>query len=290
MVIRWYPGHMDKALEQISEAIRRTDVVIEVLDARLPASSSNYLLQEARRNKPCVKALNKNDLADPAVTKIWRSFFETDAGVKALPISARLSSDAKKLIKLCRKLAPHRGKPGWPLRIMVCGIPNVGKSTLINTLAGKNMAKVGDKPAITTTSQQIDLRDGVVLFDTPGVLWPVMNDQITANRLAASGAIGAGAFDVVAVGIYAAEYMMRRYPDYLTQRYKLDKIPDDALGLIEAVGRRLGCLMAGGIIDMNRAAEAFLRELRARKIGRISFEEPENREPGENGRAAFLEE
>ena len=290
MAIRWYPGHMDKALDQISEAIRRTDVVIEVLDARLPLASSNYLLQKARRNKPCVKVLNKNDLADPAVTKTWRSFFEAEEGVKALPISARSLSDAKKLVKLCRKLAPHRGKPGWPLRIMVCGIPNVGKSTLINTLAGKNMARVGDKPAITTTSQQIDLRDGVVLFDTPGVLLPVMEDQITANRLAASGAIGAGAFDVVAVGLCAAEYMMRRYPDYLARRYKLEKPLDEALGLIEAVGQRLGCLMAGGVIDMNRAAEAFLRELRAGKIGRISFEEPGNCEPGMDGFAEGLEE
>jgi len=275
MTIRWYPGHMDKALDQISEAIRRTDVVIEVLDARLPSSSSNHLLEKVRRNKPCIKILNKNDLADPVVTKAWVRKFEAEAGVKALPISAKQTADVKKLIKLCQKMVPHRGKPGWPLRVMVCGIPNVGKSTLINTLAGKSMAKVGDKPAVTTSAQQIDLRNGIVLSDTPGVLWPVMDDQIAARRLAASGAIGTGAFDVVAVGLFAAEYMLQRYQQALMERYKLTELPGDAATLIEAVGRRLGCLMAGGVIDQNRAAEAFLRELRAGKAGRISFEEPE---------------
>ncbi len=275
MTIRWYPGHMDKALEQISEAIRRTDVVIEVLDARLPSSSSNHLLEKVRRHKPCVKVLNKNDLADPAVTRAWVRSFEAEAGVKALPLSAKQQADVKKLIKLCRSLVPHRGKPGWPLRVMVCGIPNVGKSTLINTLAGRSMARVGDKPAITTTSQQIDLRNGIVLSDTPGVLWPVMDDQEAASRLAASGAIGAGAFDVAVVGLFAAGYMLDRYPGQLAKRYGFEEMPGGAAELLESVGKRLGCLMSGGVVDVNRAAEAFLRELRAGKVGRISFEEPE---------------
>lgn len=274
MTIRWYPGHMDKALDQIGEAIRRTDVVIEVLDARLPSSSSNHLLEKVRRHKPCIKILNKNDLADPVVTKAWVRTFEAEAGVKALPLSAKQLGDAKKLIKLCQQMVPHRGKPGWPLRVMVCGIPNVGKSTLINTLAGRSMAKVGDKPAITTCAQQIDLRNGIVLSDTPGVLWPVMDDQVGANRLAASGAIGSGAFDVATVGLFAAEYMLSRYPEALALRYRLEELPEDPHALLEAVGRRLGCLMAGGAIDHNRAAEAFLRELRAGKVGRISFEQP----------------
>ena len=274
MTIRWYPGHMEKALDQISEAVRRTDVIIEVLDARLPSSSSNHLLEKIRRNKPCIKILNKNDLADPAITKAWVRNFEAESGVKALPLSARQLTDVKKLVKLCQRLVPHRGKPGWPLRVMVCGIPNVGKSTLINTMAGRSMAKVGDKPAITTCAQQIDLRNGIILSDTPGVLWPVMDDQVAANRLAASGAIGSGAFDVATVGLFAAGYMLQRYPKALMERYKLSEPPDDPTFLLESVGRRLGCLMAGGAIDRNRAAEAFLRELRAGKVGRISFEEP----------------
>jgi ribosome biogenesis GTPase A len=157
---------------------------------------------------------------------------------------------------------------------MVVGIPNVGKSTLINTLAGRSMAKVGDKPAITTTTQQIDLRNGVVLSDTPGVLWPDMADQDGAYRLATTGAIGANAMDCTTVGFFAGEFMMRRYPEMLKKRYKLETLPDNPTELVESIGRCLGCLVAGGGIDLHRAAEAFLRELRAGKLGRISFEEP----------------
>jgi len=275
MTIRWYPGHMGKAQEKMSEAIRKIDVIIEVLDARLPSSSSNHQLEEMRRNKPCIKVLNKNDLADPAVTKAWVRHLERESGVCALPLSARVHADAKQLIKLCQKTVPHRGRPGWPLRVMVFGIPNTGKSTLINTLAGKCMAKVGDKPAITTCGQQIDLRNGVVLTDTPGILWPDMNDQTVAYRLATSGAIGASALDYTCVGLFAAEFMMQRYPELIRVHYKLSDLPDTPASILEAIGRRLGCLITGGEVDMHRASEAFLRELRAGKIGRISLEEPD---------------
>ena len=274
MTIRWYPGHMGKAQEKMAEAIRKIDVIVEVLDARLPLSSSNHQLVEMRRNKPCIKILNKNDLADPAITKAWIRYFERESGVSALPLSAKLLADAKQLIKLCQKAVPHRGRPGWPLRVMVFGIPNTGKSTLINTLAGKSMAKVGDKPAITTCGQQIDLRNGIVLSDTPGILWPNMDDQAVAYRLATSGAIGASALDYTCVGLFAAEYLMARYPELLQERYKLSELPETPTDMLEVIGRRLGCLIAGGEIDVHRAAEAFLRELRAGKIGRISLEEP----------------
>ncbi len=274
MTIRWYPGHMGKAQEKMAEAIRKIDVIVEVLDARLPLSSSNHQLDEMRRNKPCIKVLNKNDLADPAVTKAWVRHFEQDVGVSALPLSARLHADAKQLIKLCQKTVPHRGRPGWPLRVMVFGIPNTGKSTLINTLAGKCIAKVGDKPAITTCGQQIDLKNGIVLSDTPGILWPNMDDQGIAYRLATSGAISASALDYTCVGLFAAEYMMGRYPELLKARYKVPELPESPTDMLHEIGRRLGCLMAGGEIDVHRAAEAFLRELRAGKIGRVSFEEP----------------
>ena len=274
MTIRWYPGHMGKAQEKISESIRKIDVIIEVLDARLPSSSSNHQLEEMRRNKPCIKILNKNDLADPVVTKAWVRNFETESGVRALPMSAKQHSEVKQLIKLCQLLAPNRGRPGFPVRVMVFGIPNVGKSTLINTLAGKQMAKVGDKPAITTCAQQIDLRNGIILSDTPGLLWPDMSDQVAAYRLATSGAIGASALDYTSVGLFAAEYMMQRYPELLKIRYKLTELPESASAVIEAIGRCLGCLVSGGVVDHHRAAEAFLRELRAGKLGRISFEEP----------------
>jgi ribosome biogenesis GTPase A len=282
MTIEWYPGHMGKALKKISELIGKADVIIEILDARLPVSSSNHLLAELRRNKPWIKLLNKHDLADPIVTRAWVRTFEHQSGVRALPLSARQHREVNQLIKLCLSLAPNHGKPGKPLRAMVVGIPNVGKSTLINTLAGKCIAKVGDKPAITTATQQIDLHNGIILSDTPGLLWPEMNDQVGAYRLATSGAIGAGALDYESVGLFAAEFMLQRYPDVLKSRYQLTDAADSAATVLEQIGRRLGCLVAGGEIDRARAAEAFLRELRAGKLGRVSFEEPgqEGRELG----------
>ena len=268
---------MGKAQELMTEQIRKTDVLIEVLDARLPASSSNHKFAEMRLRKPCIKLLNKSDLADPTVTAAWVRFFETESGVRALPLSAKHISETKKLIKLCQRLAPNRGNPGYPIRVMVFGIPNVGKSTLINTLAGRNMAPVGDKPAITVRSQQIDLRNGILLFDTPGLLWPEMSDQDVAYRLATSGAIGASALDYTKVGLFAAEYMMQRYPRLLLSRYKLAALPESPSDLIEAIGRCLGCLVSGGMVDQNRASETFLRELRAGKLGRVSLEEPQLR-------------
>ena len=274
MTIEWYPGHMGKALKKITEMIRTADVIIEVLDARLPDSSSNHLLKELRRNKPCIKVMNKSDLADPAVTKAWVRSFEKETGVRAFPMSAKQHREVNQLTSLCLQLAPNRGKPGRTLRAMVVGIPNVGKSTLINTLAGRCIAKVGDKPAITTAAQQIDLRNGIILSDTPGVLWPDMSNQVGAFRLAASGAIGASALDYTTVGLFAAEFMMQRYPELLCTRYGMTGLPDSGTDALEQVGRRLGCLAAGGGIDIHRAAEAFLRELRAGKLGRISFEEP----------------
>ncbi len=274
MTIKWYPGHMGKAREDVSEMIRKTDVIIEVLDARLPDSSSNHMLEELRRNKPCIKVMNKNDLADPAVTRAWVRSFEKQTGMRALPLSARQHREVNHLIRLCRILAPTRGKPGRSLRAMVVGIPNVGKSTLINTLAGKCVARVGDKPAITTCVQQIDLRNGITLSDTPGLLWPDMSDEVAAYRLAASGAIGAGALDSAEVGLFAVNFMIGRYPEQLKSRYGLTYLPENAIDVLKEIGRRLGCLVAGGGIDQYRAGEAFLRELRAGKIGRVSFEEP----------------
>src|SRR5512144_210353 len=158
MTIKWYPGHMGTAQKTIAELLRTVDVIIEVLDARLPAASANHPLAALRRNKPCIKVLNKNDLADPVVTRAWVRAFERETGIRALPLSAKQPREVNRLIELCLLLAPTRGKPGRTLRAMVVGIPNVGKSTLINTLAGKYLAKVGDKPAITTSTQQIDLR------------------------------------------------------------------------------------------------------------------------------------
>lgn len=274
MAIEWYPGHMSKARRQIADVIQTYDVIIEILDARLPASSANPMLGKLQGNKPWIKVLNKNDLADPAVTKAWVEHFEQQSGVRALPLEARQHADATYLLNLCRKLVPTRGKAGRPIRAMVIGIPNVGKSTLINTLAGKAIAKVGDKPAITTCQQQIDLRNGIFLYDTPGVLWPDLRDQVGAYRLATSGSIGSNAFDAADVALFAIAFLVRRYPLALLERYKFTELPETPIAILEELGRRRGCLISGGGIDLHRAAEVLLRELRAGLLGRISLEEP----------------
>lgn len=274
MTIEWYPGHMAKAKRQIAEVMPKIDVVIEVLDARLPVSSANPMLEKLRGQKPCIKVLNKCDLADPDVTDAWVEYFDQMAGVKAIPIDAKQRSVAAQIPKLCRRIVPHRGVPGKTLRAMVVGIPNVGKSTLINTLAGKKMARVGDKPAITTCPQQIDLRNGIHLSDTPGMLWPDIRNQKSAYRLAASGAIGEGGMDYEGVALFAAEYLMSRYPESLAARYKLNEFPENAPLLLDQIGRKRGCLISGGNVDQQRSAELLLRELRAGLIGRVSLEKP----------------
>ncbi|WP_029914074.1 ribosome biogenesis GTPase YlqF [Pelobacter seleniigenes] len=274
MIIDWYPGHMKKARAQITEILPKIDLVIEVLDARLPISSANPLLERLRNNKPCIKVLNKADLADSSVTKAWISKLEQQQAVKALAIDAKDRRDAGLIPKLCRKMLTARVKAGKPLRILIVGIPNVGKSTLINTMAGKKIARVGDKPAITTCPQQIDLRNGILLSDTPGILWPILDSVPGACRLAASGAIGDDAYDSTAVGLVSAEYLSERYPGLLLKRYKLDRLPDTPLLLLEEIGRQRGCLVSGGEVDLHRAAEVLLRELRGGKIGPISLERP----------------
>lgn len=274
MTIEWYPGHMAKAKRQIAEVMPKIDVVIEVLDARLPMSSANPMLEKLRGQKPCIKVLNKHDLADPAATELWVNYFDQQKGVRAIPLEARNRSEAGQIPKLCRRLVPHRGVPGKTLRAMVIGIPNVGKSTLINTLAGKKMARVGDKPAITTCPQQIDLRNGIHLSDTPGLLWPDIRNQQSAYRLATSGAIGEGGMDYENVALFAAEYLLNHYYDPLAERYKLMEKPVSPAALIEEIGRKRGCLVAGGQIDLLRASELLLREFRSGLIGRISLELP----------------
>ncbi|MEJ2491440.1 MAG: ribosome biogenesis GTPase YlqF [Desulfuromonadales bacterium] len=274
MSLQWFPGHMAKAKRQIAEVLPKIDLVIEVLDARLPISSANPVLKRLRRGKPCLKILNKSDLADAAVTRQWLDYFHRAENVRALPLEATRRASAAPIRDLCRQMVPQRGKPGKTLRVMVAGIPNVGKSTLINTLAGRRIARVGDKPAITTCPQQVDLRNGIQLADTPGLLWPNINSQTSAYRLAASGAIGDAAIDAVAVASFAAEYLLAHYSQSVAARYRMASLPATPAELLAEIGRQRGCLAAGGTIDVQRAAAILLRELRTGLIGRISFESP----------------
>lgn len=285
MKINWFPGHMNRARREIADAIARCDVVIELVDARLPHASRNPMLEGLAESKPVLTLFAKADLADPAVTDEW---LEAWPGPRPLALSMGVRRDVGRIPARCRELAPHRGGPGRTLKMLVVGIPNVGKSTLINTLAGRRIAKVGDRPAVTRRAQRVELAADLSIFDSPGVLWPRLEDQEAARRLAASGAIGENAYVPLDIAAWAVGFVAERYPTLFAERYDLaddlagilsttSSDPDDArraIALLEAVGRRRGALRSGGHVDLDRAADVFLRDLRAAKIGAISFERP----------------
>jgi ribosome biogenesis GTPase A len=276
MTINWFPGHMNKARRELAEALRRIDVVIELVDARLPRSSRNPMLEELRGETPCLTLLNKSDLADPATSRAWLEALDRVGDRAAIEISADRPASVRGVPGRCRKLAPHRRGPGKTLRCIVVGIPNVGKSTLINTLLGRHIARVADRPAVTQHQQRFHLDSGISLADTPGVLWPKLADQQGAYRLAASGAIRETAFDVMDVAVFAVGFLAARYAEPLRKRYKLDLLASEPLDLLESIGRKRGFLRRGGVVDVERAAETLLRELRAGELGRVSFERPED--------------
>ena len=294
MPINWFPGHMNTTRQKLAALMPQCDVVVELLDARIPASSSNPLLDELRRgvqgkgedgrpgDLPCVTVLNKVDLADPGVTKAWRETFERERGVKTVAISVNQPGEADRVVRLVKKFAPRRVEKGQKVRVVVVGIPNVGKSTLINALRGKRVASVGDEPAVTKGNQEIDLKNGVVLIDTPGILWPKFEDQNVGYRLAVSGAIKDTAIDYDDVAIYAARYLLGHYPNELKARYKLKELSDDPITLVTDIGKKRGCLISGGEVDFNRAGELLLREMRAGKLGRISLERPDAAADGDD--------
>jgi len=279
MAIQWYPGHMHKARKKIKESMPQVDIVIEVLDARIPYSSENPLVNELRSGRLCIKLLNKSDLADPAVTKLWQGYFEADRGVKAVPIIAEKRGEARQLIKLishtAKSMLKERNLALKPARVMILGIPNVGKSTLMNSLAGRVLAKVGNEPAVTKAQQNIRLADGISLSDTPGLLWPKVDDVDSGYRLAVTGAIRNTAIEFEDVALYAAEFFLEHHPDVMLKRYKLKALPKDGITLLEEIGRRRGALRAGGHIDLHKASEALLNEYRGGLLGRISLETPE---------------
>ena len=275
MSIQWYPGHMNKARREMIDAMPVTDVIVEVLDARLPYSSENPMIAEIGKGKPCLKILNKADLADPAITTLWAQSLKKRPGTTAVALSAK-QPEAKRLIpKLCRQLVPHRGTLIKPLRIMIAGIPNVGKSTLINLLVGKRAAKVADEAAVTKMQQQYEIEKGVLINDTPGITWPKFETEAGGYRLAATGAIGKNAMDFHEVATFLAEYLLQHYPDLVRARYQLSALPGQGFELLEEIARRRGCLLAGGDIDTDKVANAFLVDFRGGKIGRISLEKPE---------------
>lgn len=275
MAIQWFPGHMHKARKEIKKVMPKIDLIIEVLDARIPYSSENPLVAELRGDKPCIKLLNKADLADSKVTQLWVEHFESERNIKAKAVSQENPSQIKQTLQICRQFFPDRNVAVKPIRVLIMGIPNVGKSTVINTLSGRSIAKVGNEPAITKQQQTIILDNGVELMDTPGFLWPKIHNENSGYRLAISGAIKSTAMEFEDVALYAAGYFLATYPALLQKRYKLDELPRDDISALESIGRKRGCIQSGGVINLHKVSELLLNEYRSGQLGAISLETPE---------------
>ena len=277
MAIQWFPGHMHLTKKAIEERIKHIDVVIEMVDARLPGSSANPMLAALTSKRPSLKVLNKQDLADPVRTALWLAHYNAREGTRAIALDTTDGNAARRLIAPCRELAPTRGESlARPLRVMICGIPNVGKSTLINRLVGKSAAKAADEAGVTRNEQRIVLEDAFHLYDTPGMLWPRIIVAQSGYNLAASGAVGRNAFDDQEVALELLDYLKPSYPQLLAARYGLqDWEALQSEELLEAIGRSRGALMAGNKVNMQKAAELLIHDFRSGALGRITLETPE---------------
>jgi ribosome biogenesis GTPase A len=270
---------MNAARKKAAEAMEKTDMVIEVLDARLPEASCNPMIEQLRvhRQRPCLKILNKSDLADPLATQAWLAYYNAQKNVHAVALSCKKPADVAKIPNLCLKIAPHRGTALKPLRMMIMGIPNVGKSTLMNALLKKRVAKVGDEPAVTKMQQRLYLGNNMVLTDTPGMLWPKIAHPSDGLMLAASHAIGTNALIEEEVATFLADLLLVRYAPLISARYGFPTEGIDGVSVVEGVALRRGFRLKGGDVDLEKAAHTLLQDYRSGALGRISLETPASR-------------
>ena len=280
LTIQWFPGHMAKARREVTEKLKLVDIIFELVDARIPYSSRNPMIDEIIQHKPRLVLLNKADMADKETTKEWVVFF-AEKGLQSLTINSLTGEGLKQLTAASREILKEKfdrmkakGVKPRAIRAMIVGIPNVGKSTLINRLAKKNIAKTGNTPGVTKAQQWIKVGKEMELLDTPGILWPKFEDQEVGMKLAITGAIKDTLLNLHDLSIYALKFLERAYPERLKDRYHLLELPDDPVELFEHIGRLRGCLMGGGMVDYDKVAELVIREIRSEKFGPISFEKP----------------
>ena len=277
--IQWFPGHMAKARREISEKLKFVDIVLEILDARVPISSQNPMMGEILKDKPTLILLNKANLADKKITKEWISHFE-GLGIKALDIDLIDNYNVNKIIPTCYEVLDEKikqlkakGYSNYKIRALVVGIPNVGKSTFINTLARRKAANTGDKPGVTKSQTWIKINDSLELLDTPGILWPKFENEIVAHNLALCGAIKDDILPLDDVISYGLTFMQKYYPDNLNMRYGVNITPDmDILEVYEVIGRKRNCLIKGNQIDYERVINLVLFDLRHNKLGAMTYD------------------
>ncbi|GAB6069972.1 ribosome biogenesis GTPase YlqF [Thiomicrorhabdus hydrogeniphila] len=275
MAIQWYPGHMHKAQKEVREIFNQVDIFIEVVDARIPYSSQNPLIEEIRQDKPTIKILSKTDLADPQITEVWQQYMEQESTIKTLAFNTQNADKRQQLLSLIKKMVPEKANSVKTIHALIIGIPNVGKSTLINNITGRIIAKTGNEPAVTKNQQRIKLEDNITLIDTPGMLWPNIENEHSGYRLAITGGIKETAFELPDIASYAAEYLLEAYPEEIKQRFNLEQLPHTDMELLEAIGRQRGCLRSGGMVDLDKVSRILIMEYRDNAIGNLSLETPE---------------
>lgn len=281
--IQWFPGHMTKTRRMIAANLSLVDAVVEIIDARIPESSRNPEMDSMIGSKPRLFLMNKADMADPLMTDRWIQYFKAK-GIPALPVDCKSGKGVKNfnsaIEKLLSELLERRknaGMVGTPIRLMIVGIPNVGKSSFINRMAQSKRTKVEDRPGVTRTKQWVKIGANMELLDMPGVLWPKFDDQEVAKRLAFTGAINDDVVDIEVLAMTLLEYLAKYYPHTLENRYKMTEFSElGGLELLETLGRKRGMLISGGEVNIERAAITILDEYRSGKLGRMTLEAPED--------------